>query len=732
MHETLSQKRIKQLKKLCELSDADAAILWLGDTIEDKRHYLCSYSYGLDESTIEKLYGHSSSAARDDEIELEVKRCLESAGLDGQSFEVLPIVSGRGLNDDFVTSSTSHNLGFLAVRNPTNVDGSQFLLSMDLFASILAAGRNKRIIDAIKNTQELLEGKEGDIDLSLMKIGDMVRRLIGAERFVFSNRNSMSSWVDISIEQDEIYQEEVEVRFTRETDPMRLGKVERRQITITENDQDRSTEMIIAPLLQPSFPLSCKKLSQSQEFLGNLNADRKEQGALESNEVSLLFIGKNVDGYLQDEFSQTDLAVASGVFGYLSHYAAACIFDENYTIVSKYLREHSGTDATDPSRLFKVLRKLTKSLVAVHSYKAHFEDERLSLSETGSECVEPIEKVPSEYLDRLSSTIRAKASGETILDAEFGLEESGGRYWFEFYLPTPAGADRLILAEIRRNRVSESILRALVLLFSELYVRLQKVEHENDRATFLVQVRHSVIHHFAAADNNLKTLEPLWERGSKNKEYWEALRDDPLIGRKVRRAIWSLGQANLILENGKYLLDHFETEPVNRKNYKISEIITDCLRTVEDQRLAKSLTVIHKTVGAPQGVMNSEEIPLKIAMLNLFDNAVKYTQVGKTLRWFLEYRHDRYRFEITSFGPKLDPKRKDKLFSIGYRGVQKDHLNQRQGTGLGLPVAYRILKWLSPEAVLDFEPHDFHPDIDGEGNTFFFEMPYLTGTSRED
>lgn len=732
MHETLSQKRLKQLKKLCELSGANAAVLWLGDTIEGKRHYLCSYSHGLDESTLGQLYGHSTSAASDDEVELDLRLCLESAGQDDQSFEVIPIVSGRGLDDDFVGSSTSQNIGFLAVRDSKSTDDTQFLLSMDLFASSLAAGRNKRIIDAIENTQRLLEEKDGDIDVSLMKIGDMVRRLIGAERFVFSNRNSMSSWVDISVEQDEIHQEGIEVNFTKESDPMRLGKVERRQITLTHNDQVRSTEMIIAPLLQPSFPLSSQRLNQSQDFLDNLNAVRKEQGALESNEVSLLFIGKDVEGYLQDEFSQTDLAVASGVFGYLSHYAAACIFDENYTIVSKYLRDHSGTDATDPARLFKVLRKLTKSLIAVHSYQANFEDERLSLSKTGSEGDEPMAEVPPDYLERLSSTIGTKASGASILDAEFGLDGSGGRYWFEFYLPTPAGADRLILAEMRRDRVSESILRALILLFSELYVRLQKVDHENDRATFLVQVRHSVIHHFAAADNNLKTLAPLWERGTRNKDYWEALRDDPLIGRKVRRAIWSLGQANLILENGKYLLDHFETEPVNRKNYRISEIISDCLKTVEDQRAAKSLTVIHKTVGAPQGPMNSEEIPLKIAMLNLFDNAVKYTQVGKKLRWFLEYKHDRYRFEITSFGPVLDPKRKDKLFSIGYRGVQKDHLNQRQGTGLGLPVAYRILKWLSPEAVLDFEPHNFHPDIDGQGNTFFFEMPYLTGTSKED
>lgn len=732
MHETLSQKRLKQLKKLCELSDADAAVLWLGDTIEGESKYLCSYSFGLKKGTVEELYGHTTSAADDDEIELDVRICLESAGENDESFKVIPIVSGRGLDDDFVGTSSRKYLGFLAIRNPTNIEDSQFLLSMDLFASSLAAGRNKRIINAIENTQKLLERKDGDIDISLMKIGDMVRRLIGAERFVFSNRNSMSSWVDISVEHDEIHKEEIEVRFTKESDPMRLGKVERRQISVIKNDQERQTEMIIAPLLQPSFPLSSQKLCQSQEFLDNLSAERKRQGAIESNEVSLLFIGKNVDGYLQDEFSQTDLAVASGVFGYLSHYAAACIFDENYTIVSRYLREHSGSDATDPSLLFHVLRKLTKSLVAVHSYQAHFEDERLRLDETGSEGVDPNAEVPSEYLQRLSSTIGAKSSGEAILDAEFGLEENGDRYWFEFYLPTPAGADRLVLAEIKRNRVSESILRALILLFSELYVRLQKVEHENDRATFLVQVRHSVIHHFAAADNNLKTLEPLWERGIRSKKYWEALRDDPLIGRKVRRAIWSLGQANLILENGKYLLDHFETEPVNRKNYKISEIITDCLRTVEDQRVAKSLTVVHKTIGAPQGVMNSEEIPLKIAMLNLFDNAVKYTQVGKKLRWFLEYKQDRYRFEITSFGPRLDPKRKDKLFSIGYRGIQKDHLNQRQGTGLGLPVAYRILKWLSPEAVLDFVPHDFHPDIDGQGNTFFFEMPYLTGTSRED
>jgi signal transduction histidine kinase len=82
-------------------------------------------------------------------------------------------------------------------------------------------------------------------------------------------------------------------------------------------------------------------------------------------------------------------------------------------------------------------------------------------------------------------------------------------------------------------------------------------------------------------------------------------------------------------------------------------------------------------------------------------------------------------------GGGLDPAAKNRYFEVGFRGKQKDRLNQRQGTGLGLPVAYKILKAHSPSCELDYfsTPHD--PDLGGPSTTFYFEMPYLTGQSSD-
>ena len=67
------------------------------------------------------------------------------------------------------------------------------------------------------------------------------------------------------------------------------------------------------------------------------------------------------------------------------------------------------------------------------------------------------------------------------------------------------------------------------------------------------------------------------------------------------------------------------------------------------------------------------------------------------------------------------------MFQSGFRGKQKDRLNQRHGTGLGLGVAAKILKAHSATAILDFDKLDGGEELGGVGNRFYFEMPYLTG-----
>ncbi len=125
-----------------------------------------------------------------------------------------------------------------------------------------------------------------------------------------------------------------------------------------------------------------------------------------------------------------------------------------------------------------------------------------------------------------------------------------------------------------------------------------------------------------------------------------------------------------------------------------------------------------------------DEVLMKIAILNLLDNAIKYSLNKGVVRWELIYKPDRYEFRISNRGDPIPEKRYNLLLQVGYRGKQRDHLNLRPGTGLGLPVAHRILRAHSETTELKLHSEKHSEELGGATNTFFFEMPYLTGLSN--
>jgi heavy metal sensor kinase len=87
-------------------------------------------------------------------------------------------------------------------------------------------------------------------------------------------------------------------------------------------------------------------------------------------------------------------------------------------------------------------------------------------------------------------------------------------------------------------------------------------------------------------------------------------------------------------------------------------------------------------------VVRADEATVRLALVNLLDNAIKYTPRSGTISVALKMRGDDYLIEVTDTGPGIPDEHRDRIFDRFYR-VEKDRASQTGGAGLGLSIA----KW---------------------------------------
>jgi signal transduction histidine kinase len=112
-------------------------------------------------------------------------------------------------------------------------------------------------------------------------------------------------------------------------------------------------------------------------------------------------------------------------------------------------------------------------------------------------------------------------------------------------------------------------------------------------------------------------------------------------------------------------------------------------RAVEDMRpLAEEKGQRLTLVPAGPAIARIDEALVRLALVNLLDNAIKYTPRSGTVTAGLKRRRTDFLIEVTDTGPGIAVEHRDKIFDRFYR-VEKDRPGQDGGSGLGLSIA----KW---------------------------------------
>jgi two-component system phosphate regulon sensor histidine kinase PhoR len=111
---------------------------------------------------------------------------------------------------------------------------------------------------------------------------------------------------------------------------------------------------------------------------------------------------------------------------------------------------------------------------------------------------------------------------------------------------------------------------------------------------------------------------------------------------------------------------------------------------------------------------NSER--LEQVLMNMINNAVKYSQEDKTVLIKTLRIKNKVRVSVTDFGIGLSEDQKDRIFERFYRVEDKKYMTS--GLGMGLYISADIIRYHQGEIGVESEL--------GKGATFFFDLPLLS------
>jgi len=164
-----------------------------------------------------------------------------------------------------------------------------------------------------------------------------------------------------------------------------------------------------------------------------------------------------------------------------------------------------------------------------------------------------------------------------------------------------------------------------------------------------------------------------------------------------------------------------ETKPPDLKRVNLTDICTDVLSKLRPQAARHKLTLTEHL--DPNVVVMGDRDQLEQVVVNLVDNAVKYTQPGGSIQVQLETEGPLAVLRVADTGIGIMAEHLPRIFERFYR-VDKARSRQSGGTGLGLSIVKHIV-----------ESHGGSVQVESvytQGSTFTVRLPLAVGTSESE
>jgi two-component system sensor histidine kinase KdpD len=165
-------------------------------------------------------------------------------------------------------------------------------------------------------------------------------------------------------------------------------------------------------------------------------------------------------------------------------------------------------------------------------------------------------------------------------------------------------------------------------------------------------------------------------------------------------------------------LDREEVKP-QLELTDIVELVTHLADEYTERWIDRKLSLT--TVVTSAEVLADAEL-LRLAMLQLLDNACKYSHSGSAIKIGVELQHELVAVRVWNSGSPIAPNERARIFERFYRGTEARHV--APGSGLGLYVARKIAQ--AHGGNLDLEGGDA---LDSEGTSFRLTIPIANNDS---
>jgi heavy metal sensor kinase len=155
--------------------------------------------------------------------------------------------------------------------------------------------------------------------------------------------------------------------------------------------------------------------------------------------------------------------------------------------------------------------------------------------------------------------------------------------------------------------------------------------------------------------------------------------------------------------------------PLSPRDFYLDELVADCARATRTLALAKNISLQYE---APQeSPIRADETLLRRMILNLLDNAIKYTPEGGRVTMVCSSRDDGYALSVTDTGSGIPADLQPRIFERFFRADKARSHSQNDGGGAGLGLS--IARWIA-------EAHHGTLELsrsDGSGSTFTAVLP---------
>jgi two-component system OmpR family sensor kinase len=199
----------------------------------------------------------------------------------------------------------------------------------------------------------------------------------------------------------------------------------------------------------------------------------------------------------------------------------------------------------------------------------------------------------------------------------------------------------------------------------------------------------------------------LRKRSRKEDEYREAIQMMDEQSRRLSRIVKDM----FILSRAD--AGHY---PLNKSSFYLNDMLEEVARA--GGLLAEHKSVALEITNSTEAGFHGDEDLLRRMILNLVDNAIKYTPAGGVVQLSLTRESDNYIISVSDTGPGIPIEAQARVFDRFYRAnIERSHPEEAvsDSTGLGLAIA----RWIA-------QAHDGNLELarsDHRGTTFIINLP---------